>query len=147
MNRVTKDKKRCPKCGEEKASREFYAFKSKHDGLSSYCIICFRKYIRERGKSGEAKTKRRSYYKKPEVVARMRAHTQSYRENNRGKNHAQQAVQYAVRVGKLKRPDKCTRCHKEGKVEAHHIDYSKQLEVIWVCRACHAFIHRKPVQL
>lgn len=36
----------------------------------------------------------------------------------------------------------CQRCYEEfAKVEAHHTDYSKPLEVEWLCPGCHASIH------
>ncbi len=52
-------------------------------------------------------------------------------------------LRYAVKIGKVKKPEACQICdstHK--KVQAHHYDYNKPLEVIWCCRSCHATIHR-----
>ena len=50
---------------------------------------------------------------------------------------AQIAFHRALRNGLLKRPDKCSRCGLIGKIEGHHPDYDKPLEVIWLCRKCH----------
>lgn len=50
-------------------------------------------------------------------------------------------VKYAVENRRLRRPDKCSRCGVPCYAEAHHPDYSKPLEVIWLCRLCHAEIH------
>ena len=33
------------------------------------------------------------------------------------------------------------------KVEAHHEDYSKPLEIIWLCKRCHARLHLKQKEL
>ena len=50
------------------------------------------------------------------------------------KNYARHAVRHAVKVGKLiQEPCYCG----ETKVEAHHSDYSKPLDVIWVCKKHH----------
>lgn len=48
----------------------------------------------------------------------------------------------AVRKGELVRPDRCESCHAEKKLEAHHDDYSRPLDVRWLCRLCHKGWHR-----
>lgn len=58
------------------------------------------------------------------------------------KVRGQRAVRYAVGTGRLVRPLSCERCEKVGTVHAHHHDYSKSLEVEWLCRHCHAAEHR-----
>lgn len=47
-----------------------------------------------------------------------------------------QEVQTAIRNGTLIRPNRCEICP-EVKIEAHHSDYSKPLEVRWLCRYHH----------
>lgn len=39
----------------------------------------------------------------------------------------------------------CERCGKKGQTEGHHESYLKEdyLNVLWLCKACHKFIHRK----
>ncbi len=44
--------------------------------------------------------------------------------------------------GKIKVPSKCEICNNKTKLHGHHEDYSKPLEVRWVCRPCHRKIHR-----
>jgi hypothetical protein len=54
---------------------------------------------------------------------------------------ARQAVQVAIAAGRLvKQP--CATCG-AGKVQAHHRDYSKPLEVVWLCVPCHNAEHRR----
>ena len=56
------------------------------------------------------------------------------------KEAAHQQVAKAIRKGEiLKQP--CIKCGL--KAVAHHPDYSKPLEVIWLCKAHHGFEHRK----
>ncbi len=50
---------------------------------------------------------------------------------------ARRAVERAVRSGKLIRPMFCQLCLGIGRIEAHHEDYTKQLEVVWLCSPCH----------
>ncbi len=64
-------------------------------------------------------------------------------EQTRYKDNARTKVHYAVKTGKLLRPDFCPRCLLKTKVHAHHLDYSKPLDVIWVCINCHATIHNE----
>ena len=60
----------------------------------------------------------------------------SYKQNARIK------VQQAILQGKLVRPHICCMCHIENKkIQGHHKDYSKPLEVKWLCITCHSSIH------
>lgn len=55
---------------------------------------------------------------------------------------AGQKLQDAIRSGKIIRPDKCSLCSNSGKIEGHHNDYSKPLEVVWLCKQCHMMLHK-----
>jgi hypothetical protein len=48
-------------------------------------------------------------------------------------------VGWAVRRGVLIRPARCQDCGRRCFPDAHHEDYSKPLEVEWLCRKCHRF--------
>ncbi|HZX14944.1 MAG TPA: hypothetical protein VFF49_11170 [Thermodesulfobacteriota bacterium] len=50
-------------------------------------------------------------------------------------------VAYALKIGKLVKPKKCSRCNRESRLSAHHEDYLKPLDVIWLCSSCHKKIH------
>jgi hypothetical protein len=63
-------------------------------------------------------------------------------EKNPHKMSARQAVRTAILNGNLVRPGICSVCLLEKKPDAHHPDYSKPLEVIWLCRQCHADVHK-----
>lgn len=55
-----------------------------------------------------------------------------------GALYAKAQVAQAIRKGLLVRPDCCEWCGKTGcKIQAAHHDYSKPLEVAWLCRSCH----------
>ncbi len=60
-----------------------------------------------------------------------------YPDPNLEQNRARKRLQYAVKTGKIVRPKVCSRCSKEGVIDAHHEDYSKPLDVTWICRRCH----------
>jgi hypothetical protein len=63
-----------------------------------------------------------------------------------GRQRARTHVYAAVKSGKLIRPPHCSQCD-NPKVQAHHDDYSKSLEVVWVCRKHHGLLHvgAKPI--
>ena len=44
--------------------------------------------------------------------------------------------------GKIKVPFQCQMCNKQAKLHGHHDDYSKPLDVVWLCRACHINKHQ-----
>lgn len=54
---------------------------------------------------------------------------------------AHKAVENAIIRGLLQRPGVCDECSNPCKPHAHHDDYSKPLEVRWLCQSCHAKIH------
>jgi hypothetical protein len=58
---------------------------------------------------------------------------------------AQRAARYAVRTGKLVRPNCCSVCNVECKPHAHHdsYDHDQRLNVRWLCAKCHSAHHRK----
>lgn len=58
------------------------------------------------------------------------------------KKKAYTAIHNGISRGKIIKPISCQICGKETRVEAHHYDYKKPLDVIWVCRKHHIEIHR-----
>ena len=65
----------------------------------------------------------------------------SMEEKLPNKNKAHAAVAKAIREGKLVRLP-CEKCGNRKSL-AHHTDYSKQLEVMWLCAMCHREWHRE----
>ena len=51
--------------------------------------------------------------------------------------NASETVRRAIIAGKLARPAACSKCGKEGRIEASHSDYSRPLDVEWLCVSCH----------
>jgi hypothetical protein len=110
------------------------------------CLGCERK--RQREKSYRYRDRIKAYtdrYRKTkrglEVTAKYQARTYAkYQEAGKWKVWA--AVKYAISNGRLQRTAACQKCTTEGKVSAHHEDYSKPLDVVWLCRKCHDAKHR-----
>lgn len=62
---------------------------------------------------------------------------------------ARRAVAKAIRDGILTRPDTCEECGLSGvTIQAAHRDYSRPLDVRWLCRSCHSiWDHQEPKTL
>jgi hypothetical protein len=122
--------------------------------MTDICVHCKKTYsldllIRQHvTKSGKQR-----YYCRPctrERAARYRdAHrTQcnktaaAYQRRTREKMRARDRVRYALDRGYIQKPELCTFCKLPLRLEAHHKDYNKPLEVLWLCRSCHADVHR-----
>lgn len=66
-------------------------------------------------------------------------------------DQAQNLVERALDKGVLTRPTQCETCKKTPKpfkdgrsaIQAHHCDYNKPLEVMWLCQKCHHDWHKK----
>lgn len=84
----------------------------------------------------------RKYKNDPEKVARSAA-IQRERVKDpllRPRLNAQQAVYRAIKRGQLVRLP-CEACGDTKKTDAHHDDYSKPLDIRWLCRSCHLRHH------
>jgi hypothetical protein len=76
----------------------------------------------------------------PERIAARRDYLA--RTKHDPKRKARLAVSNAIRTGKL-RVQPCERCGYGVGVHAHHEDYSKPLDVNWLCKPCHGQRHRE----
>jgi hypothetical protein len=62
------------------------------------------------------------------------------------KIRARNRLNLAIRRGRLVKPRECGSCEQvvaSRCLHGHHPDYSKPLEVEWLCAACHSELHRK----
>ena len=103
-----------------------------------------RKYYRERYKE-----KQREYYHKWYAEnGRQRKSgyaicIKSWQDSNPIAMSVRNEIAQAIRMGKLIRARICSSCNKEKRTYAHHPDYQKPLEVIWICASCHKLLHNK----
>lgn len=60
------------------------------------------------------------------------------------KRAARGALKEAIRKGQLTRPTECSRCGiTDPKINGHHHDYTKPLDVEWLCYRCHAAVEER----
>jgi hypothetical protein len=71
-----------------------------------------------------------------------------YRKNHPEKRRAKNLIQYLTKAGKLTRANACSHCGKtDVPIDAHHPDYSRPAEVVWLCRRCHARANLKLIDV
>ncbi len=98
-------------------------------------LLCKTHYI----SSKKAKKYRTSVKGKAAVnAASMRAY-----KKHKVKWLARIKARYAVKKGILVKPKWCEVCNLVKPLQGHHEDYSKPLEVIWLCSGCHADADRE----
>lgn len=74
-----------------------------------------------------------------------------YRGGPAEKGDAHDITERAIETGELVRPSTCEACGGSGEpfadgrspIQAHHCDYNKPLDVMWLCQACHHDWHRR----
>lgn len=141
--------KTCSKCGVEKPYEEFFKEpRNTRNGLHAECKDCT-KAAKARWAEENAEYTRlyaRNYYHTNAEIEKVKARQWKKQVKYRYKRDpikisAQKAVYYAVRKGKLV-PEPCEVCG-NSEVEAHHADYSRKLDVNWLCKLHHGNTHRK----
>lgn len=106
-------------------------------------IDYYREKDRERGNLPHRVEARKAYSQTPQgKAAHARAHKR-FKDRNPMKRAAHIAVNNALRDGRLQRQP-CEQCG--AKDQAHHDDYSKPLDVRWLCTTHHAewHLHNEP---
>lgn len=149
--------KRCFKCGALLPLSCFYKHKQMADGHSNKCKECtkqdvrdnykknreyYKEYDRIRDQSEERKEMKRKYIQTEKGKEAHKRCCDKWQENNQKKRHAEIMVGNAIRDGKLvKQP--CEVCGRSERVHAHHCDYDKPLDVMWLCPLCHRAWHNE----
>ena len=131
--------KPCTKCKIKKEASDFGKDRRAQDRLLSQCKECKLAY-RQSHKS-ERRAYDRVYYGTPTGRTVKLGSSKKQRLKYPEKKKAAGILNRAVATGKLKRSVFCESCGLPAKTEGHHSDYSKPLEVEWLCRKCHVEVH------
>jgi hypothetical protein len=135
--------KECFKCKTVKPLEEFYKHSQMADGHLYKCKECNKNdATKHRNKNLEKiRAYDRERAKEPERIKAASDINRAWRAEDKRRQIAHNAVSRAVRAGKLARYP-CVRCG-EDKSIAHHEDYDKPLEVMWLCQPCHKQRHKE----
>jgi len=147
--------KTCFKCGESKDLEKFYKHPMMADGRLGKCMECTKRdsanrielkkldpeWVMKERERNRRKKNRRGKSSKNEI----RLRNAKWAKLNKVKRIAQQKATRAVIRGIIAKKDYCEDCGISGvKIHKHHHDYSKPLNVVFLCVKCHGVRHRKP---
>ena len=134
-------KKQCFKCELVLPVESFYAHPQMADGRLGKCKDCCRKDVsaNRANRIGYYREYDRVRYQTPSVRQRAADAQRVHRKRHPGKSNARTAVARALRSGRLIRKP-CEVCG-VANAEAHHDDYSRPLDVRWMCRVHHLMHH------
>ena len=136
--------KKCFKCQIEKPLSEFYRHGEMADGHLNKCKDCAKRDVRLHRIENDSVREydRRRYKEQPHRKARGAICSKAWAVAHPERAKAQSAVSNAVRDKRLfKQP--CEVCGTTVRLHAHHDDYSKPLEVRWLCAMHHHRHHAK----
>lgn len=150
------DIKRCFKCGFAKPLCEFYPHGRMADGHLNKCKECTKRDVAEREARlkldpawlAKERARHREKFKRLghtwHFTASDRAeYSEEWRRKHPDAVRAHNMIARAIKAGRLVRPTTCEWCGAKDDVEGHHEDYSKPLDVKWLCHACHGLTRRK----
>jgi hypothetical protein len=125
----------CCMCNQPKLPADFYA------GNASLCKECYKARVRRRALTNpRVQEYDRARAKTPERREHITRVSRQWRKDHPDAYKANNAVNNAVRDRRLDK-EPCSICGTEKEVHGHHKDYSKPLDVIWLCARCHHRIH------
>ena len=144
---------KCKSCKKIKLRSNFWKHIQKKNGLQSYCKNCKKQLWRQYTSNPINRRKVRDnhcrWYENGGklIVRRNRLRWQkknrSWRFVPKEKRIAYTILRTSIRNGSISKPLVCSNCGKISKIEGHHYDYSKPLDVLWLCNPCHRNVHDK----
>lgn len=135
----------CVVCLEEKSLDRFEKKPSNRDGRRNNCYRCRNKMKRKSPsyRKYRAKMTRVRYQKNPAYREKVLKRLAENKRRFPFKQRAREYVKKAIKAGRLVRlPCPCGNPRSHG----HHEDYSKPLEVTWLCASCHMRLHVPPLK-
>tara|TARA_R110000851_G_scaffold318889_1_gene483048 strand:+ start:95 stop:544 length:450 start_codon:yes stop_codon:yes gene_type:complete len=143
----------CKVCDVTSDAAEFYK------GVTSRCKEChkrkvkenrdqkadyYREYDAKRFKEDPRVKNRHKRYAKTEAGKYSSTKSRvKWLTQNPDKRAAHVILGNAVRGGRVEKPKDCSRCGSAGRIDGHHYDYTKPLDVVWMCRQCHVNEHKE----
>lgn len=112
--------KTCNHCQTSKPDSDFYA------KTPTRCKECVSKIVCDWAVNNKERKYRTNQVWRKKNATRLRMMARAH-----------QVVFKAIKNGKLVRPTTCQQCGGSSKIEASHSDYSKPLDVVWLCIKCH----------
>ena len=147
--------KTCFECHQTKPLDDFYKHPRMVDGHLGKCKECaktdtqlnyrknfayYKEYNYIRSQTPERRSRGIQYYK--DHPGKVKERRQNYNEKYPERYAVRRIVRDAIQDKRLiKKP--CKKCGVIEKVHGHHENYSKPLDVVWLCPAHHSALHRE----
>lgn len=120
---------------------EFYTHSQMGDGHLNKCKACVRQRVRtHRAVNEHVREYDRERAKTPARRSARKRVVGRWGSENPVKKKATYAVNNAVRDGRIEKLP-CHFCGADESLEAHHHDYARPLDVVWLCVKCHRRYH------
>jgi len=130
----------CTKCDERKPLEGFHRDKKAANGRRGDCKECHRLTKRAHDRA----LRKAPIDERMERSRKNRKYERRYAAKNSIKRKAKGDLRRAVKRGDIVKPLACAECRKTSrKIEAHHPNYAKWRDVMWLCRQCHNDWHNK----
>jgi hypothetical protein len=142
--------KRCFKCLCEKPLEGFYKHAQMGDGHLNKCIECTKTDVKKHRQENLEKVRAYDQMRAalPHRLASRIEQTGKYRKQYPNRAKANALVSKAIRAGKLQKLP-CLVCGSERSL-AHHPDYDRPLDVVWLCqphhKQAHALVANEPME-
>ena len=149
--------KTCKQCNIEKDLNNFYVHKEMLDGYLNKCKECVKKriakhrelnidYINDYDKKRAMlphRVKARKEYLKTENGKEAKAKAIKNYKNKFPMVYAAHIIfSNAIRDKRVKQEFFCSKCGSDNQIQGHHDDYTKPLDVRWLCVKCHSKWHK-----
>lgn len=133
----------CFKCKKRKPLTSFYIHPQMDNGHLGKCKACTKKDVGEHRQKNRERIMEydRQRSNLPHRKAMRQRITQQFKKEHPKSWDAHVRVNNAVRDRRLFKPEKCSRCNQKTRLEGHHRDYRKALDVKWLCNFCHKMEH------
>lgn len=130
--------KECFKCGEEKPLSAFYRHKGMLDGRLNKCIECAKRDVSQHRAANIEKIRA---YDRGRGNRQPPEYMRQWRMKSPEKYRAHMKLNNELRAGNMtKKP--CEVCGSDDRVHGHHDDYSRPLDVRWLCASHHSEAHK-----
>ena len=129
----------------------FYRHPQMADGHLNFCKPCVKDRVADHRSENIEKIQEYDRMRgllparKDAVKKRAHRYVGKYAEKKKGtpeQYRAHMLCRNAIRAGNLT-PEPCARCGATSRIHAHHENYSKPLDVVWLCTRCHGERHRE----
>jgi hypothetical protein len=119
----------CTKCRRELPAAAFSPRADSRTGLERMCRSCrYIHHLHTPDQMEKSRQRAKAYYQ---------AHKKPRRSVVPEHVRARKRLHRAIERGDIARPSSCSECGVACKPEAHHEDYSRPLDVAWLCALCH----------